>query len=55
MNTFKLMFSKKPTKIDAIFTVNLTLCSMCQIDSENSPDFCGLLRKRELCDCEQTS
>ena len=39
------MFSKKATKIDEIFTVDLTLCSKCQIDGE---DFCGLLRKQEL-------
>ena len=28
----KFMFSKKATKMDEIFTVNLTLCSKCQID-----------------------
>ena len=28
----KFMFSKKATKIDEIFTVNLTLCSKCQPD-----------------------
>ena len=38
----KFMFSKKATKIDKIFTVNLTLCSKRQIDGE---DFRGLLRK----------
>ena len=28
------MFSKKATEIDEIFTVDLTLCSKCQIDGE---------------------
>ena len=37
-------FSKNATKIDEIFTVNLTSCSKCQIDGE---DF-GLLKKHEL-------
>ena len=41
----KFRFSKKATKIDEIFTVDLTLCSKCQIDGE---DFFGLLRKHEL-------
>ena len=31
----KFVFSKKATKIDEIFTVDLTACSMCQIDSED--------------------
>ena len=30
------MFSKKATKIDEIFTVDLTLRSKCQIDGEDS-------------------
>ena len=42
------MFSKKATKIDEIFTVNLTLCSKCQIYGEDFANFCGLLRKYEL-------
>ena len=42
------MFSKKSTKIDEIFTVDLTLCSKCQIDGEDFGNFCGLLRKHEL-------
>ena len=42
------MFSQKATKIDNIFTVDLTLCSKCQIDGEDVVNFCGLLRKREL-------
>ena len=35
-------------KIDEIFTVDLTLCSKCQIKGEDFVDFCGLLRKHEL-------
>ena len=42
------MFSKKATKIEEIFTVDLTLCSKCQIDGEDFVNFCGLLRKHEL-------
>ena len=42
------MFSKKATKIDKIFTVNLTLCSKCQTDVEDFVNFCGLLRKHEF-------
>ena len=42
------MFSKKATKIDEIFTVDLTLCSKCQIDGEDFVSLCGLLRKHEL-------
>ena len=44
------MFSKKATKIDEIFTVNLTLCSKCQIDGEDFVNFCGLLRKHKIYD-----
>ena len=42
------MFSKKATKIDKIFTMDLTLCSKCQIDDEDFINFCGLLGKHEL-------
>ena len=42
------MFSKKATKIYEIFTVDLTLCSKCQIDGEDFANFCGLLGKYEL-------
>ena len=42
------MFSMKATKIDEIFTVDLTLCSKCQIEGEDFFNFCGLLRKQEL-------
>ena len=44
----KFMFSKKVTKIDKIFTVDLTLCCKYQIDGEDFINFCGLLRKLEL-------
>ena len=42
------MFSKKATKIDKIFTVDLTVTTYCQIYGEDFVNFCGLLRKREL-------
>ena len=42
------MFSRKATKIDKIFTVDLTLCSKRQIDGEDFVNFHGLLRKYEL-------
>ena len=42
------MFSKKATKFDKIFTVDLTLCSKCQIVGEDLVNFCGLLRKHKL-------
>ena len=42
------MFPEKATKIDKIFTVDLTLCSKCQIDGEDFVDFCSFLRKHEL-------
>ena len=41
------MFSKKATKIDEIFTVDLKLYSKCQINGEDFVIFCGLLRKHE--------
>ena len=43
MNYFsvKFMFPKKATKIDEIFIVDLTLCSKCQIDSEDFVNYCG--------------
>ena len=44
----KFMFSKKATKINDIFTIDLTLCSKCQIDCEDVVNFSGLLRKYEL-------
>ena len=44
----KFMFSKKATKIDEIFAVDLTLTTYCQIDGEDFVNFRGLLRKHEL-------
>ena len=44
----KFMVSEKATKIDEIFTVDLTLCSKCEIDGEDFVNFCGLLRKNGL-------
>ena len=46
--SIKFMLSKKVTKIDKIFTVDLTLCRKCQIHGEDLVNFCGLLRKHEL-------
>ena len=43
----KFTFSKKVTKIDKIFTIDLTV-THCQIDGEDFVNFCGLLRKHEL-------
>ena len=48
MQTVKFMFSKMATKIDEIFTVDLTLCGKCQIVDEYFVKFCDLLRKHEL-------
>ena len=48
MYILKFMFSKKATKIDEIFTADLTLTTECQIDGEDFVHFCGLLRKHEL-------
>ena len=42
------MFSKKATKIEEIFTFDLTVCSKCQIDGEDFIKFCSLLGKYEL-------
>ena len=44
----KFIFSKKATKIDKIFTVDLMVTTYCQIDGEYFVNFWGLLRKREL-------
>ena len=44
----KFMFSKKATKFDKIFTVDLTLCSKCQINGEDFVNIWGLLGKYEL-------
>ena len=44
----KFMLSKKTTKIDKIFTVDMTLCSKCQIDGEDFINFCGILGKHKF-------
>ena len=47
-SSLKFMFSKKAKKTDDIFTVDLTICSKCQIVGEDFVNFCGLLVKYEL-------
>ena len=50
----KFMFSKKATKINEIFTVDLTLCSKCQIYGEDLVNFCGLLTNfKKPLDCSR--
>ena len=44
----KFMLSKKATKIDEIFTADLTLISKSQIHDEDFVNFCGLLQKHDL-------
>ena len=44
----KFMFSKKATKTDKIFNVNLTFTTWRQIDGEDFFKFRGLLRKHKL-------
>ena len=44
----KFIFSKKATKIDEIFTVDLTFTTYRQIDGEDFFKFCGLFRKHKL-------
>ena len=46
--SLKFMSSKKATKIDEIYIINLTLCSKSQIDGKDFVNFCGLLRKHKL-------
>ena len=41
------MFFKKTTKIDEIFTIDLTLCSKPQSDGKDFVNFHGLLIKYE--------
>ena len=47
----KFVFSKKATKFDEIFTVDLTLTTYCQINGKDFFNFCGLLLKHELYVC----
>ena len=45
----KFMYTEKATtKVDKIFTFNLTICSNRQIEGEDFVNFCGLLRKHEV-------
>ena len=44
----KFKFSKKATKINKIFTVDLEFCSKRQINGEDFIDFCGLHIKHKL-------
>ena len=44
----KFIFSKKTTKINEIFTINLIICSKREINSEDFIILCGVLRKYEL-------
>ena len=44
----KFMSSKKATKIDEIFTVDLMLCSKRQVDGEDFVNFRGLLENMNL-------
>ena len=44
----KFIFSKKATKIDEIFNVDLTHTTERQITGEDFFKFCGLLRKYKL-------
>ena len=44
----KFMFSKKATKIDEIFTVNLTFTTERRIDGEDFIIFCGLLKNHKV-------
>ena len=44
------MFSKKATKIDKIFTVNLTLCSNRQIGGEDCSNFVTFLENKNFND-----
>ena len=39
----KFMFSKKTTKIDELSTIDLTVCSKCQMDGEDFFDFVAFL------------
>ena len=43
----KFMFSKKATKFDKIFTIDLIFTTLLQIDGEDFFKFCGLFRKHE--------
>ena len=44
----KFIFSKEPTKIAEILTIDLKFTTLCQINYEDFIIFFGLLRKHEL-------
>ena len=46
------MFSKKAKKIDEIFTVDLTICSNCQIDGEDFIIFVAFLENMNFINIE---
>ena len=48
LNLLKIVSSEKATKVDEIFTVDLTLTTYFQIDGEDFVNFCGLLRKHKI-------
>ena len=48
IKVLKFIYTEKATKIDEIFTIDLTVTTYGQIDGEDFVNFCGLLRKREL-------
>ena len=43
----KFVFSKKATRVDEIFTVDLTLITEYQVDGEDFFNFCCLFRKHK--------
>ena len=47
----KFMFSKKATKIDKIFTVNLTVTTYCQTDGEDLVNFFAFSENVNFNDC----
>ena len=51
----KFMFSKKATKINEIFTVDLMVTTYCQIEGEDFVNFCCLFRKYELYQQDRTA
>ena len=53
-DVLKFMFFKNASQFDKIFTVDLTLCSKCQIDGEDFVKFCDRLRKHELYEVSDT-
>ena len=45
------MFSKKATKIDEIFTIDLTLTTYCQIDGEDFFNFVAFFESMNFNSC----